>query len=91
MIFSENRYPSPIKSGTGFFGIMLSPTPGGGPETQCSFSNVGFRRLLCNSGPFRRQESRQEPFQGFIERTCQGPVWCLQASPCSQASDWPLT
>jgi hypothetical protein len=24
MIFSENRYPSRIKSGTGFFGIMLS-------------------------------------------------------------------
>jgi len=23
MIFSENRFPSRIKSGTGFFGIML--------------------------------------------------------------------
>jgi hypothetical protein len=23
MIFSENRYPSRIKPGTGFFGIML--------------------------------------------------------------------
>ena len=22
MIFSENRYPAPIKSGPGFFGIM---------------------------------------------------------------------
>jgi hypothetical protein len=27
MIFSENRYPSRIKSGTGFFGIMLWFTP----------------------------------------------------------------
>jgi hypothetical protein len=23
MIFSGNRFPSPIKSGTGFFGIMV--------------------------------------------------------------------
>ena len=32
-----------------------------------------------------------ELFQGFIERTFQTPVVCLQASPCSQDWSLPLT
>jgi hypothetical protein len=32
-----------------------------------------------------------ELFQGLIERTCQTPVVCLQASPCSQDWSLPLT
>jgi GntR family carbon starvation induced transcriptional regulator len=54
MIFSENRYPSRIKSGTGFFGIMRGGEPSGAGimdarnEPQLSVADVAYDRLRAD-------------------------------------------
>src|SRR5450631_1806858 len=49
MIFSENRYPSRVKPGTGFFGIMREPKRNVPPRRAALFSFY-CRVLPCQHG-----------------------------------------
>ena len=80
MIFSENRRPPPIKSGAGFFGIMLERVRRNPAASGCGAyraANRGGRRPQCMSCIFMAPPA--------------GAMGCIFIMPPAEGAGWDCT